>query len=131
MVLLVIWIIMAFVVMGVAISKGFRAAPWFAYGFLLWPIALIHVLVARPDEKEVEAQQLRSGDRRRCPHCAELIKYQAKVCRYCGRDVDKPKEDNLPADADIGDMSTNAPIIPAVMGSRAAALIQGSRGTER
>src|SRR5688500_196441 len=24
---------------------------------------------------------------RKCPHCAELIKRDASVCRYCGRDV--------------------------------------------
>lgn len=24
---------------------------------------------------------------RRCPHCAETIKQDAKICRYCNRDV--------------------------------------------
>ncbi len=24
---------------------------------------------------------------RRCPHCAERIRNEATVCRYCGRDV--------------------------------------------
>lgn len=25
---------------------------------------------------------------RQCPHCAETIKREASVCRYCGRDVE-------------------------------------------
>lgn len=25
---------------------------------------------------------------KKCPHCAELIQVDAKVCKHCGRDVD-------------------------------------------
>lgn len=27
------------------------------------------------------------GDSKKCPHCAELIKAEANVCRFCGREV--------------------------------------------
>jgi hypothetical protein len=32
-------------------------------------------------------RDLVAGKRVPCPHCAELIMPQAKVCRFCGRDL--------------------------------------------
>ena len=32
-------------------------------------------------------QRSASAGRQPCPYCAELIKPEAKVCRYCGRDL--------------------------------------------
>ena len=87
LVVFVVWILMAIIVAGVATSKGFSGFGWFLYGLLIWPVALIHVLVAQPNTKAVEAERIRSGESRKCPHCAELIKAEAKVCRFCGRDV--------------------------------------------
>jgi hypothetical protein len=48
--LLFFWLMMAGVVAMVGKSKGRSAAPWFFYGLLLWPIALVHALLLRQAE---------------------------------------------------------------------------------
>jgi hypothetical protein len=50
--------VMGFVVACVASDKGFWVVGWFVYGVLLWPIAVVHVLVAKPKGKAA----LRSGN---------------------------------------------------------------------
>lgn len=87
MTLFVLWLVGGLVVALIASSKGRNGCGWFIYGFLLWPIALVHILVSPPNRKVMESRALESGELKRCPHCAELIRADANVCRYCGRDV--------------------------------------------
>jgi predicted amidophosphoribosyltransferase len=42
-------------------------------GFLLGPLALLMFAV--------------SPDRAKCPHCAERVRFEAKVCPHCQRDL--------------------------------------------
>jgi hypothetical protein len=85
--LFVFWLIMGGVVAIIANSKGKSAFAWFVYGALIWPIALVHILVSSPDRQSVDRPALARGDMKKCPQCAELILSEPRKCRYCGSEV--------------------------------------------
>lgn len=80
--LLFFWFIMAGVVAFVANSKGRSGGLWFLYGFVIWPIALIHAIVIQKDAETIERQHYNEG-KMRCPNCADWVYKQAKTCPHC------------------------------------------------
>jgi len=69
----------------VADQKGYSSGSWFACGFLFGIFGLIAAagLPAKGGLKDRDSVLSKE-----CPLCAETLKLQARVCKYCGHEFD-------------------------------------------
>jgi hypothetical protein len=77
--------------------KGYSFTDWWLYGPGFFIIALPHSLLLKPNAKEIENRELSAGGSKKCPFCAELVKQEAVVCRYCSRDRSTVAEPAIPS----------------------------------
>jgi len=87
MTILVVLVLLGLIPAAIAQSKGRSFFAWWVYGALVFIVALPHALLMPPNLAVLETRQLADGGYRKCPYCAEVIKRDAAVCRFCGRDV--------------------------------------------
>lgn len=87
--IIIVCLFSAFIARGIAVGKGRNATDWFAAGLLLGPLGVLFAFMAGKNQAVLDYRAIQSGEMRRCPHCAELIKSAAVVCKHCGRDADE------------------------------------------
>lgn len=72
----------------IAKGKGKSFGIWWFYVACLFIIALPHALIMKFDTASIELYKMNEG-MKKCPYCAELVKAEAKIYRYCNREFEQ------------------------------------------
>lgn len=70
----------------IASSKGHSFLGWWIFGSLLFIVALPVAILVAPNEKP-QPEIMAAIAFKKCPYCAESIKREAVVCRFCNREL--------------------------------------------
>lgn len=71
----------------IAKEKGFNFLLWWLFGFSLFIVAFPCALFMKPTPAVLAKRE--AGEFKTCPRCAEKVRRAARVCRYCGADLER------------------------------------------
>ncbi|MEW8522548.1 MAG: zinc ribbon domain-containing protein [Candidatus Thiodiazotropha endolucinida] len=94
-VIVVLWLLFTPLAASIADAKGLSGWGYFFLALTFSPLIAIPVaLVTPPNKERQEAHQLKEGKVKRCPHCAELVKKEAVICKHCGLQILNEEQQN-------------------------------------
>jgi hypothetical protein len=86
------WLVTAMLVARGAAGRGRSGVGWFLLAILLAPPVAALMLLVLPDRAEARQRaqaRIGKGGLRLCPSCAEVVRQEARCCRYCGVDLER------------------------------------------
>ncbi len=81
--ILIIAVIIGLLPAAIAHSRGHSFFAWWFFGAALWIVAFPMSLFLKRDVKSLDQRAVEAGGSKKCPECAEIVKADAKVCRFC------------------------------------------------
>ena len=81
----IFWLICGVIAAMIASSKGGSGCGGFFVGILLGPFGIIAALFMGDDANK-RNMEISSGEKKKCPRCAELVQPDALVCKHCGNE---------------------------------------------